>query len=509
MRDFVLLCYTRNTPYSYDEHTPLSILALGTFLERHGVEVEYFDERIDPESRFRELAGAGPRIVGFSVIGGYQIASAARLSRLTRRLSPESLVVWGGISPTILPETTVREDFVDVAVVGEGEETLLELFGALRERAGWDAVPGLVYRKEDDLRRTAPRAPPDVEELPFVYQGKAAGMLRRYLRRGSIREAVGYEVSRGCPFLCSFCYSPNFHSSTRVKSVRKAAEELDALKRLGVSELDIYDDTLFGARKEEFPRYLDLLRERSFRWIGNLRINMLTEDLLRRLEESGCRWIYFGIESNDEAVLAAIRKGFGASDVRRGLDVMRGARIPAVYSVIYGLPLEGEKDKVDRCLDFALELHERHPGAEIQLQSYVPLPGTDLYPRAVAMGFKPPQRLLDWVRHDHFGVTNAWLDEPALAAKLYIATFLAFRYRRHLSRFPFSLAAYPLHRLSLWRVRRKRFGWYFEKRLYDLFLILSELRAALYFFARDRLFSRWKRTQEVLGLRPRPEEPVQ
>ncbi|MFH2202703.1 MAG: radical SAM protein [Elusimicrobiota bacterium] len=470
---FVLLCYSRNTPYSYDAHTPVSIFALGTYLERNGVEVEYFDERLDGQDRFDELAARRPLLAGFSVIGGYQIASARRLSRRLRELSGGTRIVWGGICPTTLTDTVLKEDYVDYAVRGEGEATLLELFRRLS--AGQDCA-GLA-----GLGGGAERLPLDIDSLPFVYQGKAALELKRHLKRRSIREAVGYEASRGCPFRCEFCYSPNFHGAARVKSTAKVAAELAALKELGVDELDIYDDTLFGGRSDKFADYLKLLKGGGFSWIGNFRINMLDRELLARLEDSGCKWVYFGIESDDDETLASIRKGITAREIDEGIGLMSRSTLPTVYSIIHGLPLEGEKDKARQCLDFAEKIHARHPGAEIQVQSYVPLPGTALYGAAVRLGFCPPADMDGWVRHDHFGVSSPWQENTGLAAKLYLSTFLAFRYRRHLSHFPVCLAAYPLHLLSRWRIRTRFFGLYFERALYRLGLAAAEALTSLYY----------------------------
>ncbi|MEE8424462.1 MAG: radical SAM protein, partial [Elusimicrobiota bacterium] len=486
--DFVLLCYTRNTPYSYDAQTPVSVLALGTYLEERGVEVEYFDERIDGRARFDALAARGPRVVGFSVIGGYQIHSAARLARRARRISPDSALVWGGILPTTLPELTAREDYVDYVVLGEGEQVLFELYEALgRGAKAARRVKGTLSMADGELIRTAPAPLPDVEKLPFVYQGKAEWMLSRYENRESSRESVGFEASRGCPALCTFCYSPNFHNTARLKPPAQVARELDRLRELGVADLDIYDDTLFGGRREEFPTYLELLRERGFTWIGNLRINMLDGKMLRCIEDSGCKFIYYGIESNDDRVLRLVKKGITAEQVRAGVRLMREARIPAVYSLIYGMPIEGEKDKVGRILDFAEELHQGDPDAEIQVQSYLPLPGSDLYSEAIRFGFKPPERLEGWVRHDHWGIENPWLDDPKLANKVYISSFLAFRYRRHLSKTLLRFAAWPLHKLSLWRIRRRAFGLYFEGWLYALALVGTEFLAGVYFWAQNVL----------------------
>lgn len=484
-RSLVLLCYGRNSPYDYDAHTPLSILALGTYLEAAGHEVEYYDERLDALPAFDALLARKPLLVGFSVIGGYQIESSSRLSRRVRALDPEAPIVWGGITPTTLSREILQEDFVDYVVVGEGEETLLELILCLSEGRPAGALAGLAHRAGGVARVNPPRPSPDIERLPFVYQGKALALLKRYLLIPAVREAVGYEGSRGCPFLCTFCYSPNFHANVRVKSPAKVAAELRALRELGVDRIDIYDDTLMGGRKPEIALLAAALRETSMRWMANLRINMLSRELLSSLEGSGCEWLYFGIESDRDEVLAVIKKGMSAAQIEEGLALMGASSIPAVYSIIYGLPIDGAAPEPAEVLAFAERIHELDEDAEIQIQSYVPLPGSELYANAVARGFKPPSGLQGWAEHDHLTVEDAWLPDPRLPRKLYLSSFLAYRYRRHLSRFPMRLAAFPLHLLSRWRIRRRWFGLYLESPLYRLFLAASRSRVDLHFWLRE------------------------
>jgi anaerobic magnesium-protoporphyrin IX monomethyl ester cyclase len=481
MSDWVLLCYSRNTPYDYDAHTPVSILALGTFLETHGVAVEYYDERIESSARFDELLAQGPLAVGFSVIGGYQIESAARLSLRVRSRAPRATVVWGGIFPTTLPELTLAESFVDVVVVGEGEETLLDLVHTLRGGGELSGVRGLVFRDGAEVVRTAARPLPDVESLPFVYQGKALALLRRYIARGSIREAVGFEVSRGCPFLCTFCYSPNFHATTRTKSVGKVREELARLRGLGVDDIDIYDDTLFGARRREFSAYLAPLRELGFSWIGNLRINMLDEVLLGEIVEAGCKWLYFGIESRRDDVLRALKKGVTSAQVEAGIRLMSRAGIPAVYSLLFGLPLAESTEAPEEVIAFAEWIHAQHPEAEIQLQSFVPLPGATLFREAVERGFEPPTDMFGWARLDHFSTESPWLVDPSLGSKLYISSFLAFRYRRHFSKAPYRWVAWPMSRLARWRLAQRNFDHFVERWAYRAMLEANRLRTALHY----------------------------
>ena len=319
---------------------------------------------------------------------------------------------------------------------------------------------------------------------PSSIKARRAGCSR--YRIPAVREAVGYEGSRGCPFLCTFCYSPGFHNNTRIKSPAKVAAELLALRELGVERIDIYDDTLMGGSKPGILALAAGLREAQLRWMGNLRINMLSPGLLAALEGSGCEWLYYGIESDRDEVLRAIKKGMTAEQIEAGLKLMGGSSIPAVYSVIYGLPVDSAPPEAEDVIAFAERIHALDPDAEIQLQSYVPLPGSQLFADAVARGFQPPESLLEWAGHDHFGVEDPWLKDPKLPRKLYLTSFLAFRYRRHLSRFPMSVAAFPLHLLSRWRLRHRAFAFYVETPLYRVFLAGSRLANDLHFWLREK-----------------------
>ena len=125
--NFVVLAYAHSSPFPYHIQTPLSILTLGSYLEKHGIEIEYFDERIHPMKRFEELLKKNPLYVGLSTMTSYQIKNTLKLASFVRRINPNIPLVWGGTHPTMCAEQTLQSDLVDFLVKGEGEQTLLEL----------------------------------------------------------------------------------------------------------------------------------------------------------------------------------------------------------------------------------------------------------------------------------------------------------------------------------------------------------------------------------------------
>jgi radical SAM superfamily enzyme YgiQ (UPF0313 family) len=469
--NFILLVYANASPFPYHAWTPLAILSLGAYLERQGIEVEYFDERIHRRARLKELVRRNPLLVGLSTMTCFQIKNTLRIAKLVRKIAPGISLVWGGTHPSMMAEQTLESDMVDFVVKGEGEETLLELVRALQAgMTDLSGIDGLGWKKGGKIILNRDRDFLDIEDLPFPYDGKGREILLEYVRRsGDTLENIGYESSRGCPHKCGFCYNVYFHKNVcRVKSVGKIRSELLKLKELKVHKMTFYDDTFLAGRKDLMVSIVDLLRELDFKWIANVRINTFTPDLLKKFKEGGCVYLFFGVESPDDDVLKYIRKGQNRRMIDEGIRIVSRGEIPTLYSLIIGLPGETE-EQMKRTLDFADEIRRRHPGAEVPVQPYVPLPGTSLYEEALKYGFIPPDHLEGWKNFTNDEVRNPWVKNPGLLNAIYINSFLAFRYDRFLKNFWSRLIFGPLNRLSLWRWKNRDYRFFVEIYLYLLY----------------------------------------
>ena len=467
-KNLVVLGYANASPFPYHAWTPLAILSLGAYLEQHGIEVEYFDERIHRKERFRELVSRKPLLVGLSTMTCFQIKNTLSLAKIARKINPGIPLVWGGTHPSMMAGQTLESGLVDFVVKGEGEQTLLELVRALQDgKKEFSAINGLGWKQNNRNVLNPDRDFLDIEDLPFPYEGKGKEILSEYVRRaGDTLENIGYESSRGCPHKCGFCYNVFFHKNVcRVKSVEKVRSELLKLKELGVHKMTFYDDTFLAGKKDMMVKILVLLKELDFKWIANVRINTFNPDLIKQFEESGCVYLFFGVESPDDAVLKFIRKGQNRRIIDEGIRVASLGNIPTLYSLMIGLPGETE-EQMNRTLDFADEIRGRHPGAEVPIQPYVPLPGTLLYEEALKAGFKPPTHLEGWKNFTNDEVRNPWIKNPRLLNAIYINSFLAFRYDRFLKTFWSRLVFGPLHKLSLWRWKNRNYDCFVELYLY-------------------------------------------
>lgn len=467
----VVLAYANASPFPYHAWTPLAILSIGAYLEKHGINVEYFDERIHKQERFKDLVKRKPLLIGLSTMTCFQIKNTLNLAHIARFIDPDIPLVWGGTHPSMMAEQTLESDLVDFIVKGEGEQTLLELVHAIQEKKKeLSGISGLGWKDGRKIVLNEDRDFLDIEDLPFPYDGKGSGILLEYVRRSTdTLENIGYESSRGCPHKCGFCYNVYFHKNVcRVKSIEKVRTELLKLKELGVNKLTFYDDTFLTGKKEMMTSILDILKELEFKWIANVRINTFTPELIRKFKESGCVYLFFGVESPDDDVLKYIQKGQNRKMIDSGIEVASQGDITTLYSLMIGLPGETE-EQMNRTLDFADEIRRRHPGAEVPIQPYVPLPGTRLYEEALKQGFEPPTHLEGWKNFTNDEVRNPWIKDPKLLHAIYINSFLAFRYDRFLKNFWSRILFGPLHALSLWRWKHRNYKCFIELYLYLIY----------------------------------------
>ena len=126
---------------------PMGLLCIATAVVQEGYDVKIIDQRIEPRWRSmleRELR-EDPICVGISSMTGPQLRYALEISKIVKDYGNVP-VVWGGIHPTILPDQTLRNEFIDFIVQGEGEETFLELVQALEGKKPLGTVKGICYK---------------------------------------------------------------------------------------------------------------------------------------------------------------------------------------------------------------------------------------------------------------------------------------------------------------------------------------------------------------------------
>src|SRR5579863_4338368 len=188
---------------SQEATAPLGILAVSTPLLRAGYEVRIIDSTITPNFRTRVLEELDDALcLAVSLVTGPMIKETVQIARAAKKLYPDKPVILGGWHPSLLPDQTLAAEFVDVVVVGQGEEAFPEILQRLQDGGSLQGIPGVGY-KEDGRIVFNPRRPlkPISEQPPKAYHLADFDAYERVCGR---RWAM-YTSSLACPYNCAYC----------------------------------------------------------------------------------------------------------------------------------------------------------------------------------------------------------------------------------------------------------------------------------------------------------------
>jgi len=473
MKDPILLIFPKHSPFPHSVEIPLATFTLGNYLSKQGFEVIYFDERVEKKSVLKTYLKQELLFVGLSCMTSYQITSAVRLAKLTRKYNKVVPLVFGGVHPSMLPEQTAESELVDFVVFGEGEKTITELATALnRNQDSFENIKGLVWKNEGEIIKNEPREFMDYNEVPSPINPETEKFLHNYFKRDekiTARQPFIYISSRGCPNNCAFCYNHYYHKNKwRGRDINIIRKELEQIKNLGVKNVFFSDDNMAG-KLSHLEGIYNLTRELNLKWCGCITINLINQELVKNLEESGCEYLLFGLESASPKILKSINKHTTNEQMKKGIDLLADSPIIPMYSFIFGFPNETEEDR-KQTFDLIDYIIEKDQKAEIQLQVYTPFPGTDLYKYALENGFKEPQKLEEWADMVMDEVHVPWVNKKdrKLLRNLYVISVFAFRNKEFFK----SKIFYIPHKIALWRWKHKFFKFSYERLLYDIVKLL-------------------------------------
>ena len=384
----ILLLLPRIAP---NTNPPLGLGYIASVLRKNKVDVEILDPTFGARDEvLKRLARTDYDVLGVSAYTmNYRLG--LEFARFAKSQSKHCRVVFGGVHPTILPADVAKEDEVDVVVVGEGEETTLELLNAFKNNLPLEAVKGLVFRTGGKIVTTPPRPLiSDLDSLPFPARDLLP--MRHYLKANfgrsawAVRQpATSIVTSRGCPFHCTYCSSHlMFGRKTRYRSVKNIVDEMEWLvQEYQIRGLSIVDDT-FIISKKQIHDLADEMRKRKLRleFICNGRVDIIDKDVLKELKEIGCVGIAFGVESGSQDILdRVLKKGITLDQVRKAFTWAYEAGIPTDAYFMVGIPGETEED-ILQTIRFSRTL--RASAANFAMT--IPMPKTELFDIALEKG---------------------------------------------------------------------------------------------------------------------------
>ncbi len=387
---------------------PLGILSVGSALKGRGFEVELMnisEKEINKTADY--IVNEQPFFAGLSVMTGIQTKHSAELSKKIKDKS-DIKILWGGIHPSLMPEQCLKEEYVDLLIVGEGEETMVELAQKLKNNESLSGLLGLGYKDKGGYHLNSERPLiKNLDEWPLDFS--LLPMAKYIYKLDKYERVVAYKTSRGCPFNCAFCYNRFFNKNRwRAWSVSRVVKDLEYLKKnYNIDAVKFYDDNFFVDKL----RALEILQKINLPAHLEVRIDMIDDALSRELKERKVFDLLIGVESGSDRILRMINKNITVERILAAVKSLAKYDLPASYSAIVGLPSE-TKEEFESTIDLLYKIYKIHPKAAFTLGAYMPYPGSTMYDFAIKAGFNPPVRTEDWGKIDRFrkDFSSPWID---------------------------------------------------------------------------------------------------
>ncbi len=402
---------------------PLALLCISTLVEKE-YKVRIIDQRtdLDWKNTLKEELKKDVICVGVTSMTGVQIKHGLEASKIVKKESKVP-VVWGGIHPSLLPAETLKNEFVDIVVVGEGEITFYELVKHLDKGAVLDGIEGIWYKSNGVIKNNNPRPFVDLNTLPDLPYHLIE--VKKYLPLFEGRPTLNIQTSRGCPNNCAYCYNPAYNKRKwRALSAEKTLAMIKrGVEKYGVKNLYIVDDDFFIDLKRVEEIAKGIIKEGwDLTWESqgiNVKIAIkMNDEFLSLIEKSGCRKLHFGIESGSERILDLVRKNITISQVREVANKLKKFNIVCQYNFMAGFPTETEED-LKKTVELVFELIDGSPNAITSpLCNYVPYPGTEIFGKAINEGYRVPSTLEGWSGSNYGNIP--WISDQRMKILKYL-----------------------------------------------------------------------------------------
>jgi anaerobic magnesium-protoporphyrin IX monomethyl ester cyclase len=330
----ILVRYYRETLFSpatvsrnYNYNIPIGLAYISAFLKKNGHDVQFLNlNHCDGivEDLIRDRLSKEP--VDCVITGGISpfFPDVKNCVDAVRKCSPDTRIILGGGLLTSQPEVVFSLIQPDYGVIGEGELTVKELLECLENHGDIAAVPGLVFRNADGkIVFTTPRDPiKDLDMLPWPdYEGLGYEEFLHHMTPTDVHyysifdnpRAYPIIASRSCPYSCTFCFHP-LGKKYRKRSLDDVMEELEyAIKKYHINILLFYDELFANdrVRVNDFCHRLQNLFKTipwDVKWVCQMRVDVLDEELITLMKDSGCYCLSLGLESYSAPVLLSMNK---------------------------------------------------------------------------------------------------------------------------------------------------------------------------------------------------------
>lgn len=365
----------------------LALLALGSYLKKHtsrGVRIlNMVKDDMTVDELMADLQANTPKVIGIPLYS-YNLSSAYQIIRAIRARYPNIHISVGGPHAAIFPKETLALPEIDSMVLGDGEYPFAGICDQVitTGELNPDKLPlgvhvkrnlkvdkplaSYVHSNLDDLPTPDIQLLRDYKEYKDFLSNKVMGILT---------------TSRGCPFVCHFCWSEK--SKYRHFSIDKIINIMRYYKDMRVQYIEFWDET-FNPTRKRLDDFADAIYQANLGLTWSIRgavVHHVYPETIRKLRQSGLRIMQFGVESTNDRVLESLNKKMNRGKIENAIKVCRQEGVRSVANMIIGNPGQSRSEITD---DF--KTLKRYKPTYVSISIYNWAPGTTHYERALSSG---------------------------------------------------------------------------------------------------------------------------
>jgi radical SAM superfamily enzyme YgiQ (UPF0313 family) len=307
-----------------------------------------------------------PRLVGLSLTSS-EFDAASKLTAKLREWLPDTIILWGGVHPTIEPEACAQ--IADYVCIGEGEQTMLDVAESVDNGKDLRQINNLAWLENGQLNKN-PLYPlvEDLNQFPTPHRIPANSYIQvhdavqpldpNHLRKHSLFKGTLYRTitSRGCPFHCTYCCNNHYHRlypnwGMRYLSAERVIQGLEmAISRDPVVEyISFMDDCFFSSERNRFIELCEQYKKRIGKpFMMKASPHRVSDDYMRTAVDAGLAFLHVGLQSGSERVCREVfKRGASPKVFRKAAEIIHKYPVAPWYDIIMDNPFETLAERIE------------------------------------------------------------------------------------------------------------------------------------------------------------------
>jgi radical SAM superfamily enzyme YgiQ (UPF0313 family) len=363
---------------------PLGLLYLASNLNRSKHQLKVIDSiasKLSIDDCAKRIKEYNPDVLGMTTLS-YTLYPVRKIAEAAKRLLPNVRIVLGGPHINIYPYETMTFSEVDFCLLYFAESSFELLLQAIENNSGYENVPGLFYKRNQDICKSAQPVNNNINLDALKMPDRRFIDYTKYFTVANNKIVTTAISSRGCSYQCTFC--DIFQKKVLTRSPENVIEEVKDIVKLNIKSIHFYDDN-FNFDRERVIKICELMLKENLKieWSFRGRVEPIDNDMAKLLYSAGCRRVHLGVESGGEETLKIIKKRISLEKVKHASAIYRKNKIKTLGYFIVGFPHESREDCV-QTYKVASQLGLDY----IFISILVPYPNTAIYRGLLQQGIK-------------------------------------------------------------------------------------------------------------------------